>query len=193
MRTVPEAAKERRGETAEPRTKAQMSHGASDWERVVEVGLADREQIHARAAASHGRLVVGAYLTQNGRVSGIAADYSWVEWKVALQQTIAWLQSVHKTDRQTDRFIGAYRHRRTPYICTTANLMKIAKETRPPRPVCRIPLNAARLSNSRLSRQRPRRCRRWPCRRRRQASAPRALCGSTSLARSSRVLGLMQT
>ena len=52
MRTVPEAAKERRGETAEPRAKAQMSHGASDWERVVEVGLADREQIHARAAAS---------------------------------------------------------------------------------------------------------------------------------------------
>jgi hypothetical protein len=48
----PEKAKKRRGESAEPRTKATLGR-VGDWERVVEVGLADREKNHARAAASH--------------------------------------------------------------------------------------------------------------------------------------------
>ena len=48
----PEKAKQRRGDGAEPRTKATLSR-VGDWERVVEVGLADREKNYARAAASH--------------------------------------------------------------------------------------------------------------------------------------------
>ena len=52
----PEKAKKRRGESAEPRTKATLAR-VGDWERVVEVGLADREKNHARAAASHTSLL----------------------------------------------------------------------------------------------------------------------------------------
>ena len=52
----PEKAKQRRGDGAKPRTKATL-HRVGDWERVVEVGLADREKNHARAAASHTSLL----------------------------------------------------------------------------------------------------------------------------------------